>query len=35
VPASKVTAGHIQATWELVPASAPVSCTSTPPKLPV
>lgn len=34
VPASKVTAGHIQATWELVPASAPVSCTSTPPKLP-
>jgi DNA-directed RNA polymerase specialized sigma24 family protein len=23
------------ATWELVPASAPVGCTSTPPKLPV
>ena len=33
-PASKVTGGHIQAAWELLPASAPVSCTSTPPKLP-
>jgi hypothetical protein len=28
-------AATIQAAWALVPVSAPVSCTSTPPKLPV
>jgi hypothetical protein len=33
VPASKATAGHIRAAWEFVPASVPVNCTSTPPKL--
>jgi hypothetical protein len=33
VPASKAIAGHVQAAWELVPASAPLDCTATPPAL--
>jgi hypothetical protein len=34
VPPGKVTAGHIQAAWQLVPGGAPVHCTSTPPARP-
>jgi hypothetical protein len=34
VPPGKVTAGHIQAAWQLVPGGAPVHCTSTPPPRP-
>jgi hypothetical protein len=33
VPARAASAGRVLAAWELMPASAPVNCTSTPPKL--
>ena len=33
VPASAAAPGHIRVAWEFVPVSAPVDCTSTPPKL--